>query len=160
MLLSNLEYKILITHYRNTYDTSSERIYQNWRIRTQCKNVMKSLKGYFGRYIVLSLRQTVQLNFGYIIRLYNDGIPYCGGIKTWDFTAICQRNSLLPDIALHVQRWVHRVPLQNQRRNQDSTWDHHSLYQRPLEATCYLYCEEKRTKNNATVNHLSTWREN
>ena len=45
-------------------------------------NVMKSLKGYVGRYIVLSLRQTVQLNFGYIIRLYNDGIPYCGGIKT------------------------------------------------------------------------------
>ena len=110
---------------------------------------MKSLKGYVGRYIVLSLRQTVQLNFGYIIRLYNDGIPYCGGIKTWDFTAICQRNSLLPDIALHVQGRVHRVPLQNQRRNQDSTWHHHSLYQRPLEATCY----------SQSSLHLLTWRE-
>ena len=82
---------------------------------------MKSVKGYVGRYIVLSLRQTVQLNFGYIILLYKDGIPYCGGIKTWDFTAICQRNSLLPDMALHVQGRVHRVPRQNQRRNQDST---------------------------------------
>ena len=120
---------------------------------------LKSLKGYVGRYIVLSLRQTVQLNFGYKIRLYNDGIPYCGGIKTWDFTAICQRNSLLPDIALHVQGRVHRVPLQNQRRNQDSTWDHHSLYQRPLEATRYLSCEEKRTRKTCYSQlspHLST----
>ena len=82
MFPSNLEYKILITHCRNTHNTSSERIYLNRRIKTQCKTFMKSLKGYVGRYIVLSLRQTVQLNFGYIIRLYNDGIPYCGGIKT------------------------------------------------------------------------------
>ena len=43
---------------------------------------MKSVKGYVGRYIVLSLRQTGQLNYGYIIRLYNDVIPSCGGIKT------------------------------------------------------------------------------
>ena len=117
---------------------------------------MKSLKGYVGRYIVLSLRQTVQLNFGYIIRLYNDGIPYCGGIKTWDFTAICQRNSLLPVITLHVQGRVHRVPLQNQRRNQDSTWDHHSLYQSPLEATCYLSCEEKRNGKKMLQSIIST----
>ena len=155
MLPSNLEYKILITHCRNKSNTSSERIYWNQRIRTQCKNLMKSLKGYVGRYIVLSLGQTVQLNFGYMILLYNDGIPYCGEIKTWDLTAICQRNSLLPYIVLHVQGRVHRVPLQNQRRNQDSTWDHHSLHQRPLEATCYLSCEEKRKRaKNATINHL------
>ena len=57
---------------------------------------MKSLKGYVGRYIVLSLRQTVQLKFGYIIRLYKDGIPYCGGIKTWDFTAICHAEEQSP----------------------------------------------------------------
>ena len=117
---------------------------------------MKSLKGYVGRYIVLSLRQTVQLNFGYIIRLYNDVIPYCGGIKTWDFTAICQRNSLLPDIALHVQGRVHRVPLQNQRRNQDSTWDHHSLYQPSLEATMLPFLWRKAWEKKVLQSIIST----
>ena len=68
MLPSNLEYKILITHLWQHVQCELGRdllkpAYQN----TVQGNVMKSLKGYVGRYIVLSLRQTVQLNFGYIM---------------------------------------------------------------------------------------------